>query len=120
MASSIDRLPAHTRSAWLKALSRNFHPLGKDANVKRESAIFRRAALLGSGIILIEANVVDRATHKIAVSAESGATVTATGGTPASFAATGGWDEITYATAGPKLITAVQGSAKGEASITVP
>lgn len=120
-ATTINRLQTPLRQEFLKKLSANFRPLGKVGQVTHGQRAFRRAALTSSGIILTEVNVKSIGNFTAEISQEV-SSFASTGGTPASGTATGGasWDEIDYASAGEKTITASGTDQIGTRVVTLP
>jgi hypothetical protein len=121
-ATTINRLQTPLRQEFLKKLSANFRPLGKVGQVTHGQRAFRKAALTSSGIILTEVNVKSIANFTAEIS-QDGTSFASTGGTPASGTATGGystWDEIDYASAGEKTITASGTDQIGTRVVTLP
>jgi hypothetical protein len=122
-ATTINRLQTPLRQKYLRALSRNFRPLGKVAQITHGQRALRREAFTRAGIVLIEVNVKSIANHTMEISQEV-SSFAATGGTPSSGTATGGfavWDEIDYgATALNQLITASGTDKIGSVVVNVP
>jgi hypothetical protein len=123
-ATTINRLQTPLRQKYLRALSRNFRPLGKVAQITHGQRALRREAFTRAGIVLIEVNVKSIVNHTMELSQEAPSNYAATGGTPASGAATGGysaWNDIDFAavTVG-QLITASGTNLIGSVVVDVP
>jgi len=136
--TSINRLQTPLRQQFLKALSKNFRPVarpgmpgapgtggtvGTPLSQLHGQLAFRDAAAR-AGLIIIEANIKDPATHTIEISQTAGTSFGAAGGTPAAATVTGGraWDPIVYASAGLKQLAASNSSppALGAHEVQVP